>query len=446
MYRVLTALIIALSLALPATGASLLPDGMQTFVDSNGVPLAGGQVCLYVPGTSTPKLTWQNRQQTVANTSPCVTLNSAGQAILWGYGQYRQILYDLNGNVKWDQLVADYVSDQQNNAFNWAGTSAGSANAQTISVQPQLMAYSAGQLFAFLAGFTNSGPATLNVNGLGARNLFKLTSAGAVPLTGAEISAGGVVFTVYDGSEFQIVSTSLPAGPTILVPQITNNVATHGASYTVQNGDDHSTIVLTGSTGGQTLIVNSHSSYSDGSFSFQVCNASTRRWSVTTADGGTVFSFPKQCYLVMNNGSGLVPSAQQRYYVPSPQLYVSTSSCSDSNNDGLAAGSPLCTVGHAITVLQTLFDTAGTVSYLQLADGTYTEQINFSGNVPGGGDLIRINGNNSNPTNVKLHAPSGAGNSAVMVRDFGTLQISNAELACPSSGGGTAVNASQLIL
>lgn len=81
---------------------SLLPNGQQQFLDANGAPLAGGQVYFYEPGTTTPKNTWQDYGLTVLNTNP-VVLNAAGRATIWGSGEYRQIVQDVNGNLVWDQ-------------------------------------------------------------------------------------------------------------------------------------------------------------------------------------------------------------------------------------------------------------------------------------------------------------------------------------------------------
>lgn len=82
----------------------LLPNGEQQFCDANGVPLAGGSVYFYVPGTTTAKTTYADPDLTVANTNP-VILDAAGRAIVWGSGEYRQILYDRNAVMIWDQLT-----------------------------------------------------------------------------------------------------------------------------------------------------------------------------------------------------------------------------------------------------------------------------------------------------------------------------------------------------
>lgn len=88
-----------------AQTASILPPAKTTFVDQNGKPLTGGKVQFYVPGTTTPKKTWQDAGETIPNTNP-VVLDSAGRAIILGDGTYRQQVYDRNGNLIWDQQTA----------------------------------------------------------------------------------------------------------------------------------------------------------------------------------------------------------------------------------------------------------------------------------------------------------------------------------------------------
>lgn len=86
--------------------ATLLQNGEQTFLDSNGSPLAGGSVYFYIPNTTTFKNTWQDPGATILNTNP-VVLDSAGRAIIYGVGAYRQVVKDSLGNTIWDQLTAD---------------------------------------------------------------------------------------------------------------------------------------------------------------------------------------------------------------------------------------------------------------------------------------------------------------------------------------------------
>lgn len=83
----------------------LVPNAKQQFTDANGAPLAGGKVYFYQPGTLTPSPTYQDPNDTVLNSNP-VLLDSAGRAIVWGTGQYRQIVRDRFGNLVWDQTTS----------------------------------------------------------------------------------------------------------------------------------------------------------------------------------------------------------------------------------------------------------------------------------------------------------------------------------------------------
>ncbi|QTO46307.1 tail fiber domain-containing protein [Burkholderia latens] len=86
--------------------ASLLPNAKTQFLDGNGKPLAGGQVFFYIPNTSTKKDTYQDPAQTILNTNP-VILDASGEALIWGSGTYRQVVYDQFGNLIWDQITQD---------------------------------------------------------------------------------------------------------------------------------------------------------------------------------------------------------------------------------------------------------------------------------------------------------------------------------------------------
>lgn len=89
--------------------ASILPLAKTQFSDSNGKPISGGSVYFYIPNTSTFKTTWQDSDQTVQNTNP-VILDARGEALIYGNGQYRQVVYDIHGNLIWDQLTNAYVA------------------------------------------------------------------------------------------------------------------------------------------------------------------------------------------------------------------------------------------------------------------------------------------------------------------------------------------------
>ena len=82
-----------------------LPNGETQFIDASGNPLAGGYVYHYVPGTSTPKNTYQDQAGTIVNSNP-VVLDAAGRAVIFGDGLYRQVVTDSAGNQQWDRETA----------------------------------------------------------------------------------------------------------------------------------------------------------------------------------------------------------------------------------------------------------------------------------------------------------------------------------------------------
>lgn len=85
----------------------------------------------------------------------------------------------------------------------WAGTSGGTANAQTLTPSPAIAAYAAGQTFTFIAGATNTGAATMAISGLSAK---ALTKQGATALAASDVLSAGVYTVVYDGTQLQVIN------------------------------------------------------------------------------------------------------------------------------------------------------------------------------------------------------------------------------------------------
>lgn len=83
----------------------LLPEPEVQFCDANGHPYAGGTIDIYIPGTDTPRDTWQDEAGTALNTNPII-LDAAGRAIIWGEGEYRFVLKDADGNLIYDQIAS----------------------------------------------------------------------------------------------------------------------------------------------------------------------------------------------------------------------------------------------------------------------------------------------------------------------------------------------------
>jgi hypothetical protein len=93
-----------------------LPPGKRQFIDINGKPLEDGTVAYYAPGGLTPKDTWQDFDQASLNDNP-LTLDARGQASIWGNGRYREIVYDADGNLIWDQETLALVTQSYEVGF-----------------------------------------------------------------------------------------------------------------------------------------------------------------------------------------------------------------------------------------------------------------------------------------------------------------------------------------
>lgn len=113
------------------------------------------------------------------------------------------------GNFKLRNLAAGIaltdaatVGQTQSGALMLLG-SVGGTDTITASTSPAITAYASGQTFRFVAAGTNTtGIPTLNINGLGAKNITRNGAAGIVP---GDIRSGSVVTVTYDGTEFQIL-------------------------------------------------------------------------------------------------------------------------------------------------------------------------------------------------------------------------------------------------
>ncbi len=100
----------------------------------------------------------------------------------------------------------------------------GTTNAFTLTPTPAITAYAAGQVFIFQSISTNNSAVTINISGLGAKNLNKGT--GSTPLVTGDIVGNQIYTIAYDGTEFQVI-----AG---LAPMLTGTIQMYGGSSAPQ--------------------------------------------------------------------------------------------------------------------------------------------------------------------------------------------------------------------
>lgn len=99
----------------------------------------------------------------------------------------------------------------QGDSICWCGTAGGTANALVLSPSPTVGAYAAGLRLRFLGGAFNTGPATVAVSGLTAKDIYQ----GGMPLVQSAIWQGSIHEIIYDGTRFHLVALGrdVPAVP-----------------------------------------------------------------------------------------------------------------------------------------------------------------------------------------------------------------------------------------
>lgn len=106
-------------------------------------------------------------------------------------------------------------------------------NTITFSTTPTFSSYVSGQRFWIKAAGANTGAVTINVNSLGAKNVYK---SGATALGAGDIPAANACFcVVYDGTQFQILDPVLAlfGAGTVSLPALTLNGDTDSGLYQI---------------------------------------------------------------------------------------------------------------------------------------------------------------------------------------------------------------------
>lgn len=84
----------------------------------------------------------------------------------------------------------------------------GTANAQTVTLAPVPASYYTGMVVVYLPLAANTGATTLNVNGLGTKNIFAYGAA----LLGGELQTNVPAELIYDGTQFQFLNPNDSTG------------------------------------------------------------------------------------------------------------------------------------------------------------------------------------------------------------------------------------------
>jgi hypothetical protein len=147
------------------------------------------------------------------------------------------VVYKFELKTSTDTLIGTYDSIpgiDDPTAFNNLITVTGTDTLVGTST-PAITGYVAGQTFSFVVPNTNTGAVTLDVDGQGAKNV---TVQGSTALVANQLIAGSIATVLYDGTRFQLTSSS---SNTLVTSNLTvdsiNNGQLAGMRNKLINGD-----------------------------------------------------------------------------------------------------------------------------------------------------------------------------------------------------------------
>jgi hypothetical protein len=121
-------------------------------------------------------------------------------------------------------------------------TTTGSGSAYVVTLSPAPTAYATNQPMLIKFSFTTSGSPTMNVNGLGAKNLVQVNAAGAqIP---ANIVSGQIAEVVYDGTSLVVLANAV-SGALLRTTYFTTS-----GTWTIGTGTNSIEVELVGGGGG----------------------------------------------------------------------------------------------------------------------------------------------------------------------------------------------------
>jgi len=186
---------------------TLSPLAVQSFRDNNGNPLAGGQLFTYKAGSSTKTATYTDSTGSVTNTNP-VILNARGEAPVW-----------IPPNTGFKFVLASATDTDPPSAPIWTvdnitnsqlitlygGQDTGITNAYVLNFTANFASLTNGIVIYWIPTNTNTGPSTINVNGLGVQNI---SNQDGTVLGSGQIVAGGVTCIFYYNGQWLLTSST----------------------------------------------------------------------------------------------------------------------------------------------------------------------------------------------------------------------------------------------
>jgi|SRR5215469_9144571 len=100
-------------------------------------------------------------------------------------------------------IISSWLNDVNTNTYTILASVAGTNTLTAIGPSTVTVGYPRGVAFRFLPINANTGAVTINISGLGVKNI---TKAGTVPLVANDLLVGSWAYIAYDGTQFQLIN------------------------------------------------------------------------------------------------------------------------------------------------------------------------------------------------------------------------------------------------
>lgn len=150
---------------------------------------------------------------------------------------------DVNNCLR--QIMADLAVEAQTGAVSTLNTIAGT-DTITADMNPELAAYATGMMIKFTPANNNTGAATINIDGLGAKAIVKGDNTA---LIAGDLQASTISVAVYDGTSFVLLNpqTAAMTAAAILAALLTVDGAGSGLDADTLDGISSAAFVQTSS-------------------------------------------------------------------------------------------------------------------------------------------------------------------------------------------------------
>lgn len=116
------------------------------------------------------------------------------------------------------------------------GILGGTANALTLTLSPSAQSYQTGMALKIFIFSSNTGPTVINVDGLGNKDIYKVSSGSLVALVSGDLVNGAWYEIIYDGTRFVLSNPSTAGITSVSQGDLNTSTGTFSSTFVAPTG------------------------------------------------------------------------------------------------------------------------------------------------------------------------------------------------------------------